>query len=117
MSDSTSTPSAPADLAEGATTTQSPDPSHQITVQDIYFPIKSASPEDESGESLSDKDKTLYVSDLDQDVDEADLFKIFSQYGKVLSIHVVKDSATKKSLGYAYVNYQEKEDGKWMGFD
>lgn len=90
----------------------SPDASPQIAMQDIYRPIKTASPEDQSGVALSDKDKTLYVSDLDQDVNEADLFKIFSEYGNVLSIHVVKDSATKKSLGYAYVNYKEKEDGK-----
>lgn len=86
--------------------------SPEITTPDIYRPTKSANSRDSANFSLSDKDKTLYVSELDPAVNEADLFKIFNSYGSVLSIRVVKDTVTKNSLGYAYVNYKNKEDGK-----
>lgn len=100
--------------SETAQAAHSPEASPEIATQDIYRPIsKSSNSEDPSNAnfSLSDKDKTLYVSELDQSVNEADLFKIFSLYGNVLSIRVVKDPVSKESLGYAYVNYNEKEGG------
>lgn len=49
--------------------------------------------------------------DLHRDVTEAMLFDKFRSAGPLLNILVFRDSITRRSLGYAYVKFQQPQDG------
>ncbi|KAK7380564.1 hypothetical protein VNO78_33078 [Psophocarpus tetragonolobus] len=53
---------------------------------------------------------SLYVGDLEANVNEGQLFDLFSQVAPVISIRVCRDQTRRSSLGYAYVNFSNGQD-------
>lgn len=55
---------------------------------------------------------SIWVGGLDPGLNEQKLYDYFVRIGPVASVRVCADSATQKSLGYGYVNFQDPADAE-----
>ncbi|KAG5044948.1 hypothetical protein AAZX31_06G039000 [Glycine max] len=63
-----------------------------------------------SGANPSMTTISLYVGDLDHDVNDPQLYDLFNQVAQVVSVRICRDVATQQSLGYGYVNFSNARD-------
>ena len=54
----------------------------------------------------------IFVGNLEYSVEDSDLQKLFSQYGKVISAKVIKDMYSGRSKGFGFVEIEAKDDAE-----
>jgi len=54
----------------------------------------------------------LYVGDLDDNIREEALYDLFSKFGQIYFIRLMRDPGTGKSRGFAYVNFCHPRDAE-----
>lgn len=55
-------------------------------------------------------ENVLFVCKLNPITEDGDLERIFSRFGKINSVNVVRDPKTKESLQYAFIEFDNKDD-------
>ncbi|XP_050343546.1 RNA-binding motif protein, X-linked 2 [Nymphalis io] len=50
----------------------------------------------------------IFVGGLPYDLTEGDIICVFSQYGEVVNINLVRDKATGKSRGFSFICYEDQ---------
>lgn len=61
---------------------------------------------------VGNPNNTLFLGRLHYDIVEDDLQEIFSKFGKIKQVKIVKDKKTNKSRGYAFIEYFNNSDKK-----
>uniref|UniRef100_A0A182RL48 RRM domain-containing protein n=1 Tax=Anopheles funestus TaxID=62324 RepID=A0A182RL48_ANOFN len=50
----------------------------------------------------------IFVGGLLYDLTEGDILSVFSQYGEIVNVNLVRDKATGKSKGFAFICYEDQ---------
>lgn len=65
-------------------------------------------PESSSWHQMYKNSSWIFVGNLDYELTEGDVICVFSQFGEVNNIHLVRDKTTGKSKGFGFVCYDDQ---------
>lgn len=51
----------------------------------------------------------MYIGNLNYDINEEELQKLFEEYGEVTTVKIIKDKETGRAKGFGFVEMPEKE--------
>lgn len=51
----------------------------------------------------------LFLGGLPYDLSEGDIIAVFSQYGEIVNINLIRDKSTGKSKGFAFLCYENQK--------
>ncbi len=78
-------------------------------VAPLFGDIKTSTSPSNDSVSSSDDVKTLYVGNLPYRANETTVRELFSEYGSVLSVRLMKDKHTGKRRGFGFVEMAAKD--------
>ncbi|KAJ3125664.1 Polyadenylate-binding protein 4 [Nowakowskiella sp. JEL0407] len=56
--------------------------------------------------------KNLYIKNLEEHIDNLELFNMFRKYGRIVSARVMRDDSTGKSKGFGFVSFENDDQAK-----
>lgn len=85
---------------------KSPSPKKERTPPEV----RSARERERELRELEKDTRTIFAYNLNLKADERDLFDFFSKAGKVTDVKIIMDRNTRKSKGFAYIEFDKQED-------